>query len=60
MPSRGMRHSLRSLAVTSGSAAASAEGAPLITTGVMLSMPALVLAYRATIRSLRFCPCVPL
>ena len=59
MPSSGTRHSFRSLAVTSGSVAVPVVGVPLMTKGSMLSTPALVFWYRATIRSLRFWPCVP-
>ena len=44
MPSRGMRQSLRSFDVVAGSAGVPVEGVPLTTTGVMDSMPALVLA----------------
>ena len=60
MPSNGTRHNFRSLAVVAGSAAAPVVGVPLITTGVMDSMPALVFWYRATTKSCRFWPCVPL
>ena len=44
MPSRGMRQSLRSFAVVAGSSGVPATGVPLMTTGLMLSMPALVFA----------------
>ena len=44
MPSNGTRQSFKSFAVVAGSAAAPVVGVPLITKGVMDSMPALVFA----------------
>ena len=42
MPSSGMRHSLRSSEVVSGSAGVPVVGVPPMTTGWMPSMPSLV------------------